>query len=340
VPAKVKLDLTYRCNLRCVHCCIVPEDRPELTLEEICLLLDQLVSKGCLYLLLSGGEIFLRPDLPEILECSRSKGFSLRLFTNGTMVPDALIPRLRDFRVGEVDISLYGDTAEVHDGVTRVPGSFDRAMHTIRHLGSTGILTKISFMLLRQNVSRLRRMIALGESLGAAFTVDEAVFPKLDGSPGPLDFRVPPKDLEDLIVYRESCAPDLRRMKESWDRDRWLDEPACGAGIMTCSISPYGDVTPCPVMPLTAGNIREQSFGDIWDHSDVMHRVRSLRRRDLKSCASCELAPFCILCPGRALLEDGDLTGPWRFRCDEAALHSAVYEKIYGKSGPCNTPRK
>ncbi|MCK4548373.1 MAG: radical SAM protein [Candidatus Eisenbacteria sp.] len=340
VPAVVKLDLTYACNQKCVHCCVVPERREDLSLEEIRVLFAEIADKGCLYLSLSGGEIFLRKDLPDILEEAQRCGFSLRLMTNGSLIPPEMIPRMRKYRVGEVDVSLYGDTAEVHESVTRVAGSFEKTVASIRRMREAGIRIKIGLIILKQNIHRFRQMVDLAESLGTTWNLDGSILRRFDGSEAPLAFQVPVSELADVVEYRERRMPDLKHMKEAWNREKWLEGVPCGAGRAMCTISPYGDVFPCSVMPMLAGNIREQSFAEIWDHSEVLKRVRAIRRRDLETCATCELAPFCVLCPGRSVLDNGSLTEPSLFRCSETAIHRDVYEKIYLEGGSCDEPRE
>ncbi len=338
VPARVKLDLTNACNLRCIHCCIVPEDRRELDLDEIRGLLDELAGKGCLYLALSGGEIFLRNDLPEIMEEAHRLKFSLRLMTNATLIPDTLIPRFPDLNVGEVAVSLYGDTADLHDRVTQVPGSFEQTVRRIRRMREVGTRVKTSIMLLAENVRRFRETAALAESLDTAWTLDTAILPKHDGSMAPVAHRIGLSDREEITRFIEETFKDLKRMNDRWNRETWLQGSPCGAGSTICSINAYGDVFPCPVMPLLAGNVREQSFAEIWDDSPVMKLVRGIRRRDLKECASCEFARFCVICPGLALAEDGDLFGPSSFHCLEARIHQRVYETTYPESSSWTPP--
>ncbi len=338
VPARVKLDLTNACNLKCVHCCVVRSARPELALDEIKALLGDLAAKGCLYLSLSGGEIFLRDDLPAIMEEARRLKFSLRLLTNATLIPDTLIPRFPDLNVGEVAVSMYGDGAALHDRIAGVPGSFDRTVASIRRMRENGTRVKISVMLLSENVSRYREMVALAENLGAAWTLDAAILPKVDGSTAPLEHRIHASEMEEITRFRETLTHELKRMNDRWDRERWLEGAPCGAGSTSCAIDAYGDVFPCPVIPLVAGNIRERSFSEIWDHSPVLERIRSLRRKDLKECPTCDVARFCVICPGLALAEDGDLLGPSTFHCAEARIHRTVYERMYGERISCDPP--
>jgi len=134
VPLSVHVDLTMRCNERCVHCYRVVESRPELTGDEVRALLAELAEAGALYLTFSGGEIFLRGDVLDLIAHAKRLRFDVRLKTNALRITDALAARLRDLGVRQVDVSVYSASADVHDGITRVPGSFVRTMEGVRAL--------------------------------------------------------------------------------------------------------------------------------------------------------------------------------------------------------------
>lgn len=339
VPGMAQIDLTYACNLRCVHCCVVPEDRPELDTGEVKRVLEELAAKNCLYVALSGGEIFLRQDLDDILQEAHGLRFTIVLMTNGTLIPEDLIPRLPKLGVGQVNLSLYGDVPDVHDRVTQVPGSFEKTVASVRRLKDSGMRVRIGVMLLTQNAARIRQMAEFAEGLGTVWNIDPTVSPKRDGSTGPLAFRASESDLAELFEYYEARTGDVKRMVDAWQKEEWLSGRPCAAGTAACAISPYGDVFPCGVLRLAAGNVREKPFGEIWEHSEVLRRVRAVRRRDLKPCATCDLAPYCIRCQGRALAEDGDLLGPSRYQCVQAAVRRDVLERTYAESTPCKPTR-
>jgi len=122
IPLSVHVDLTMRCNERCVHCYRVVETRPELTTGEVKTLLAELARAGTLYLTLSGGEIFLRRDLFELIAEAKRLRFDLRLKTNALLVTEARARQLRELGVRQVDVSIYSADPDVHDAVTQIPG--------------------------------------------------------------------------------------------------------------------------------------------------------------------------------------------------------------------------
>src|SRR5258705_12163199 len=118
IPLGVQLDITYRCNERCVHCYLDHEDHGEMTTAEIKDLLNQLADAGVFFLILSGGEIFLRKDLFEIVEHARKLMFNVKLKTNAVMIREKKAARIAELGVESVQISVYSHTPEVHDEIT------------------------------------------------------------------------------------------------------------------------------------------------------------------------------------------------------------------------------
>ena len=139
VPFSVQLDLTYRCNEQCVHCYLDHDDHGEMTTAEIKHLLEEMAEAGVFILTLSGGEIFLRKDFFEILECARALTFCVKLKTNAVLIREAQAARLRDLGVESVQVSIYSHRPEVHDAITKVPGSLRRSINAIRFLKSQGL---------------------------------------------------------------------------------------------------------------------------------------------------------------------------------------------------------
>src|SRR5262249_14510947 len=115
----------------------------------------------------------------------------------------------------------------------------------------------------------------------------------------------------------EFCAPPAA-VDESI-----LDGIPCSAGHTSCYVSPYGDVYPCVQFPLPCGNVRKQSFLDIWQNSQQMQEVRSIRARDLTTCHSCSHIGTCTRCPGLAYME-GNMRGPSSVDCEKSLARTGI----------------
>ena len=149
VPLQGTIEPTFRCNLRCVHCYVnEPVSAPELSADEVPLerllqLIDEIVASGTLTLLLTGGEVLVRPDFPELYRYAHSKGLLITIFTNGTMVTDRIADLFVEHRPDWIEISLYGMTRETYERVTQVPGSYDKCIAGIRRLMDRGLPVKL-----------------------------------------------------------------------------------------------------------------------------------------------------------------------------------------------------
>ena len=190
LPLSVHFDLTYRCNERCVHCYLDHEDHGELSTAECIDALEQLAKAGTLFLTFSGGEIFLRKDLEELLAAARRLHFDVSLKTNALLVTPERAEMLSRHGVRRVQISVYSSDAAIHDAITKVPGSLARSIAAIPLLQQRGILVKLACPLMKQNLMAYRGVLALAENLGVPYVLDMTITPMMDGSDAPLDHRV------------------------------------------------------------------------------------------------------------------------------------------------------
>ena len=322
VPLSAHLDITWRCNERCVHCYLDHDLKGEMSTEEIKDVLRQLAENGTFFLAISGGEPLLRRDCFEILEYARSLRFNVKLKTNAVMIGAKEAARLKQLGIEQVQISIYSNRPEIHDAITKLPGSLRRTLDAIRHLKANGVKVSITNVLMRSNVTDARDVKQLAKELGVSFVVDPTITPKLNGDRSILDLGISDKELFDLFHDEEFvdnvgeyCAPT-----GSIDDDV-LDGYSCSAGHTLCYVSPFGDVYPCVQFPMPCGNVRTQSFGEIWRESQALKSLRAVQVRDLPTCSSCSHVPYCSRCQGLAYME-GDMRGPSSSDCAKSAART------------------
>jgi radical SAM protein with 4Fe4S-binding SPASM domain len=324
VPISVHLDVTYRCNERCVHCYLDHDDLGEMTTAEIKDILDQLADAGVFFLVLSGGEVLMRRDFFEIVEHARRLLFNVKIKTNGVMIREAEAQRLRGLGVEQIQISVYSHRPEVHDAITKLPGSLKRTVEAIRFLKLHGLKVTIANVLMTENMRDGEGVIALAKELGVYYTLDPTITPKLDGDTSILNLRPPLSELNqifrnpDLVGdVEEFCAPPPPPGQDI------MEGYPCSAGHTACYISPYGDVFPCVQFPLPTGNVRKQKFIDIWRGSPQMQEVRSIRAKDLPVCSTCSHVGTCSRCPGLAYME-GNMRGPSTADCEKSFQRTGI----------------
>src|SRR5215470_5995749 len=324
LPLSVHLDVTYRCNERCVHCYLDHDDLGELTTEEIKDVLRQLADAGVFFLVLSGGEVLMRRDFLEILEYARSLLFNVKIKTNGVMIKEKEVRRFRELGVEQIQISVYSHRAEVHDAITKLPGSWKKTIRAIRFLKSQGLKVTMANVLMTPNLDDNAGTIALAKELGVWYTIDPTITPKIDGDVSVLSYRAPAEALREVFRNKELvgdvetfCAPPPDVSEDI------LDGYPCSAGHTACYISPYGDVFPCVQFPLPSGNVRNQSFLEIWQNSTQLREVRSIRARDLPTCSTCAHVGTCSRCPGLAYME-GNMRGPSSADCEKSFQRTGI----------------
>jgi radical SAM protein with 4Fe4S-binding SPASM domain len=324
VPLSVHLDLTYRCNERCVHCYLEHDDLGEMTTAEIKDLLDQLAEAGVFFLTFSGGEVLLRRDFFELVEYARRQLFNLKVKTNAVLIREPEARRLRELGVEQVQISVYSHRPEVHDAITKLPGSLKRTVNAIRFLKLQGLKVTMANVLMTPNMADHKGVQALAKELGVSYTLDPTITPKIDGDPSILEWRVPgsvlPEVFRDASLVgnvEEFCAPPPAPGEDI------MDGYPCSAGHTSCYITPYGDVYPCVQFPLPTGNLRRQKVLDIWQNSPEMAEVRSITGKDLPTCSQCSHLGSCSRCPGLAYME-GNMRGPSTADCEKSFQRTGI----------------
>jgi radical SAM protein with 4Fe4S-binding SPASM domain len=324
VPLSVQLDLTYRCNERCIHCYLDHRDHGEMTTVEIKDLLDQMAEAGVFYLTISGGEIMMRRDFFEILEHARKRTFSIKLKTNGILIRKKEADRIKALGVESVQISIYSHIPEVHDAITKLPGSLSDSIEAIRRLRAHGIHVIMANVLMVKNAGDYAGVRALAAELGARFVLDPTITPMMDGDRSILSLNVDEAALREVFRnealvgnVEEFCAPPQGPDEAD------LDLLPCSAGHTACYVSPYGDVYPCVQFPLPSGNVRRAKFVDIWRDSPQLNEVRSITLRDMPSCSVCTHGGTCTRCPGLAYME-GNMRGPSSQDCEKSYARTGI----------------
>jgi radical SAM protein with 4Fe4S-binding SPASM domain len=281
------------------------------------------------YLTISGGEILMRRDFFEILEHARARTFCVKLKTNGVLIRKKEAERLRELGVETVQISIYSHRAEVHDAITKMPGSFRQSIDAVRFLRMQGLTVTMANVLMTQNASDYMSVRALAAELDAKFTIDPTITPMMDGDKSILNLNVEQAALQEVFRnealvgnVEEFCAPPQGVDEEA------LDMLPCSAGHTACYVSPYGDVYPCVQFPLPTGNVRQTKFVDIWRDSPQFKEVRSITLRDMPSCSKCAHGGTCTRCPGLAYME-GNMRGPSSQDCEKSYARTGIPSENY-----------
>lgn len=242
---------------------------------------------------------------------------------------------IRDLGVESVQVSIYSHRAEVHDAITKAPGSLARSTRAIRLLVSEGLKVTIAHVMMRNNRGDYPAVRDLARELGATFTIDPTITPHINGNRSLLALNIARDDMKAVMrdpaltgsggaVAGPSGAGVPAHLTPPAPISAGdLDAVPCSAGHSSCYISPFGDVYPCVQFPLPSGNIRRQRFIDIWRNSPQLGEVRSIRIRDLPVCSTCVHTASCSRCPGLAFME-GNMRGPSVADCEKSYARTGI----------------
>jgi radical SAM protein with 4Fe4S-binding SPASM domain len=309
-PLRIQIEVTRRCNLNCVHCTLggsLPV-AGELTARDYEKLIPQMRDAGLLNIYLTGGEFLMHPEINDILNMFLEADFWVSLQTNGTLLAARhveLMSRHAD-KIRSVAVSLYGAVAAVHEAVTRAPGSFVKTINAIDMLTEAGFKVEIITQLMTLNYGERDAIERLCSKWDVKQQFNSVLIPCRDGSEEPLQYRLPEELLRRLPRPWETFTYELGDGNPAdFTPDRPIDA-WCSMARSTGYLDSKGNILPCAVIDIPAGNVRERPFGEIWADSPVFKKIRGLKMGEFE-CSDCRHFPVCKPCPGLAYMEHGNL---------------------------------
>jgi MoaA/NifB/PqqE/SkfB family radical SAM enzyme len=328
IPFSGSIDITQRCNLRCIHCylgqhtCSPVNRQRELKTDQILSLLDEITKAGCLFLLITGGEPLFRKDFPKIYMHAKRNGLIPTVFTNGTLIKDSIAELFGEYPPYSVEVSLYGATASTYEIITGVKGSYARCMKGIQILLRNKINVQLKTVLMILNSHELSAMEDMAKNFGVKFRFDAALFACLNGDETPLSLRVSPEE----AVEKEFSDPARYRDWQEYARrhkDVYVEENLyiCGAGLSNFHIDPYGNLQPCLMTHAIQYNLLDGNFLSGW--YNIYDRIGQKKVREDFLCRECEKVAFCNYCPAFCLLENGKEGLRSEYLCSIGSLRHA-----------------
>ena len=344
VPIGGSLELTQRCNNRCIHCYnnLAAGDKAalknELALDEHCRIIDEIAGFGCLWLLLTGGEILLRKDFLDIYTYARQKGLLITLFTNGTLITTDIADYLAQLPPFSIEITLYGKTAKTYESITGIPGSYDRCLNGIRLLMERSLPLKLKTMAIAQNKHEIFDMKRFAEKeLGLDFKFDAMVNPRRDCSQTPLEVRLSPREIVALDLEDPDRVAEWKQFAARFNRPVLDPEKVdklykCGGGFQSFAIDPFGRLAAC-VLSGDTYDLRQGSFKEGWEKHLFSLGQKKITHRT--KCSDCQIRSMCGVCPANSELECRDAEAPVDFLCEVAHLRAYALGLDIAPHGDC-----
>ena len=341
---KAQMELTYRCNLHCLHCYTDPYNAREffpreMTFAEITRILDEMADLEILYLNLTGGDIFMRGDFFEIYDYARRKGFLLMLYTNGTLFTRAIVDRLKQAPPFSIDISVHSVDEAAFDRFTQVPGSFRQFMKGMELLRSSGLPFCFKTKAMNWNSAEIPRIRRFVESFGLSFRFTTSLSPRLDGDLSSLQYRLAPEEIRALEDRELLSSPDEEPCSNPGEAGASPPERLyrCGCATNTIHINAWGELGTCTMQYEHRASLREHSLKDAI--AKVFGEVRARRYMTASPCRACAIYAFCDKSPSDARRETGNAEAPIPYDCD-VALDRAKRTLHRDLIHPLATPRR
>ncbi|WP_018505807.1 mycofactocin radical SAM maturase [Parafrankia discariae] len=299
-PICMTWELTYACNLSCVHCLSASgrRDPRELSTAQCEAVIDELQAMRVFYVNIGGGEPTVRPDFWHLLDYAVDHQVGVKFSTNGVRIDLPRARRLAATDYVDVQVSLDGATAEVNDRV-RGPGSFDLAVRALDNLATAGFRdAKVSVVVTRDNVGQLDEFKRLADDRGATLRLTR-LRPSGRGADVWDDLHPTARQQRELYDWLVRAGENVLT-GDSFFHLAGFGETLpglnmCGAGRVVCLIDPVGDVYACPFTiheTFRAGNIlTDGGFAQVWSTSELFQRLREPQSGG--ACASCGFYDSC-----------------------------------------------
>lgn len=323
-PVKVLMELTYNCNLDCVHCfndfC---DKKPvkggwlegELNTEQWLKVIDDVVAAGVFDIFLSGGEPLIREDVFEIMRHIKSKNLGFCLLTNTTLITDEIAQKLKKVGCFKVEGNMDGYDAATYDQFRGRKGAFDETVKGIQACLRNGVGVRVNVTATKKNVFDLKKIIRTAQKIGVKELCVVPLEPGGRAQENWSDLNLTLDDHAELKEFYDEIGDWVKKeygddfifvgpvdllLKERDNEVANLVDPnqmlpLCGAGKYHCSINPTGNVILCPTagetIKITPGNCLDYEFKDIWINADVFKAVRDVN--NMPGCQTCDLRGTC-----------------------------------------------
>jgi len=324
IPFAVTIELIARCNWNCIHCYLDGKKEYGLNTEIILDLLKQLKRMGIFEITFTGGEVFLRKDIYDILYICRKMGFSVVLFSNISLLDHSGVKKLKDLGISLVSTSVYSMNASVNDGITGVKGSLSMTIKNVKQLINEGIRTEIKTMIMEPNYNDYFDVRDYFISLGCLFKCDTSLMYGIESGCQKKQFQISKKHLK-TILY------DIDNQNGVEYIEKGENDYICKSMQSSLWIGYDGNVYPCNNMRKPMGNIINENIEIIWQKEEYK-ALRYAKWSECKDCISCVKRKYCVRCSGNAENETGDIFGPDPQACLLSDLRMEImHDKEFNK---------
>ncbi len=321
----ISWNLTKRCNLNCDHCYLDADFRggfrtDELNTEECFRVVDQIAEVNPnAFLILTGGEPLLRPDIYDIIGYAADKKFMVVLGTNGTLINRQNAVKIKEAGTHGVGISIDSMDPGKHNQFRGMQKAWEHSMEAFNVLNEVGVDFLIQMSVSNMNYKEIPDVVAFAEKIGAvAFNLYFLVCTGRGQGNTDISNEAYEEALKSLyrmqmeykgrLMINSKCAPQYKRVVYENDPDSVYTRTysgGCPAATHYSRITPEGNLTPCPFIEEPVGSLKSASFKELWTQSPLMLQLRDRKKLEGR-CGSCEFSAMCSGCRARAFAETGN----------------------------------
>lgn len=281
MPTVLHIELTNNCNLKCIHC-FHDEKHNNLSLDELNVLFEKLKNSQFIKVTLTGGEIGTLPYWREIVKSAKKNGMIVSILSNFTLMDYNDIDFIKNANVYHIKTSLYGSTAEIHDSITGVSGSFEKTLSILKHMSEKNVPVAASCIIMKNNIKEIVDLKNMIEKLGVKIRFDYKIIPSRNDT----------KDVKKLSITNK----EFRYFAENGI----LKKPKrimCSACRYRIRISQTGEIYSCESLNLSLGNIRRDNLLDVINGNKIKELSQEITSYNPEKCNSCKYDKHCTRCP-------------------------------------------
>ncbi|MFH1772366.1 MAG: radical SAM protein [Candidatus Omnitrophota bacterium] len=322
IPVSGTWEISFACNLSCVHCYCPKHASPRpLGIEKMRRLIDQISENGCLWLLFTGGEPLYHPDFTKIYAYAKKKGILTTLFTNATLITDEIADFLREYPPLNVEISLYGIKSSTYEAVTGVTGSFKACLEGINRLIERKVKFSLKTMALTINLAEIEAISRYAEDLGVSFRIDASINSTIESSSAPCRYRISPQEAVGLDFSNKKRSESWNKFLKQYPLNNESGNIYnCSAGVTSFHIDPEGNLSPCVMARKPSCDITAGPFGNAWNNDIAQALKEKLSYNN--PCRICQISNLCSQCPGWSQFEHNDNQATVSYLCQTAHLRA------------------
>lgn len=349
LPLSGAFELTSRCNYRCKMCYVAcpANDKKamaaELSAEQWIDLGRQARDAGLFYLILTGGEVFLRKDFEKIYEALSEMGLNITIYTNASLITPKKAKWLGKIPPSKVSVTVYGASPETYEKVTGCYEGYMKTISALDALMAENISLEIKTTVVEGNHIDYKELFKLAHTYSNTLGVVNYISPRREGcGSDPTGNRLSPIEIVEyekrIRDYGTKMYPVDKKLEIKINEDtmqekvklqeqtvKWSENSAfrCQSGKTGFWLTWDGRLIPCGLLATPSAKPLETSFVNAWE----------ILKEDCKNvpkcsaCEKCDIREDCIACPGRLITETGCFTKPAQYLCDSAKCRAAIKRK-------------